>query len=218
MTSAKVSLDDRIQLWLMTLLRISVVIGGCAALYLREWGPFAYSVLALILMYLPALIKARTRVNLPVEFDVVLVLFMYAAVFLGKVGHAYEHFWWWDAALHTSAGFLLGYVAFLALYINVQQGKIKSTRLVFGLLIFCIALAFGAMWEIFEFGLDGLLGGNLQRGSLHDTMWDLIVDSVGALIMARIGVSIIFDKPRGLIGRLTDNFVRANPGFIKEKK
>ncbi len=216
MARARTSVEGKIERWLLIALRLSVAGAMAMSLVYREWGAFGYSVLALTLMFLPELIKSRTKINLPIEFSMVLVIFMYAAVFLGKVGHAYEHFWWWDGALHTSAGFILGYVAFLVLYVNVQAGNIKTTRWMLFLTIFCFALAFGALWEIFEFAVDHLLGGNLQRGSLSDTMKDLIVDSIGALIMARIGVSIICDRAQGPINRLTKKFISANPWIGKE--
>jgi hypothetical protein len=210
-------LDDRLQWYLLLFLRLSVVGGIALAAYYHEWGAFLFSLLALVFMFLPELIKSRAKVRLPIEFDLVLVGFMYASVFLGKAGAAYERFWWWDAALHTSAGFILAYIAFLVLYIKVLQKKIEATRLLFLLIIFCFAVALGAVWEIYEFTYDNLFNGFAQRGSLSDTMWDLIVDSIGALIMARIGVGIIFDKPRGFIARWTQNFVKANPGIGKGK-
>ncbi|HTE21450.1 MAG TPA: hypothetical protein VK674_00225 [Candidatus Limnocylindria bacterium] len=205
------SLDDRLQWYLLLFLRVSVIGGMGLSAYYHEWGAFLYSVLALALMFLPELIKSRARLRLPIEFDVVLVIFMYASVFLGKAGAAYERFWWWDGALHTGAGFILAYIGFLVLYIKVGQKQLQASRLLIGLMIFSVALAFGALWEIYEFGYDILFNGNAQRGSLHDTMWDLIVDGIGALVMARIGIGIIFDKPRGFIARLTKSFVKANP-------
>lgn len=185
------------------------------ALYYRAWGAFGYSVLTLLLMFLPRLIKSRAKLNLPIEFDMVLVAFMYAAVFLGKVGSAYERYWWWDSVLHTSSGFILGYVGFLLLYLKVQQKKIQASRKLIGLIIFSIALASGALWEIFEFGLDTIFHGDLQRTGIKDTMGDLIVDAIGGLIMARIGVRVIFDHKRGLIARWTHNFIQANPHLNK---
>lgn len=205
------SLDDRIQYYIMLVLKLSVLIAMVLALYYRSWGAFGYSVLTLILMFLPRWIKSRANLNLPIEFDMVLVVFMYTAVFLGKVGSAYERYWWWDTVLHTSAGFILAYVAFLLLYIKVQQKKIEASPKLIGLIIFSVALAFGAVWEIFEFGLDALFHGNLQRTGIKDTMGDLIVDAMGALVMARIGVQLIFYHGRGLMYRLTHNFIQANP-------
>lgn len=84
-------------------------------------------------------------------------------------------------------------------------------------MIFCIALAFGALWEIFEFGVDQLLNGNLQRGSLRDTMWDLMVDAIGALIMARVGIGQVFDNRRGFISRWTKRFISDNPHLKGQK-
>lgn len=205
------SLDDRIQHFILQVLKISVVFAMGIALYYREWGAFLYSVLALILMYLPVLIKSRINIKLPIEFDFVLVIFMYAAVFLGKVGHAYERFWWWDAALHASSGFILAFIGFLVLYINIERKKIQASRLLIWVSIFSFSLALGALWEIFEFGVDRLLNGNLQRGSLHDTMWDLIVDSIGAIVMATIGIGKIFDNKKGFVTRLTANYIKINP-------
>ena len=59
---------------------------------------------------------------------------------------------------------------------------------------FCFAVSIGAVWEIYEFSFDGLLGLNMQkflladgtplvgRAALTDTMKDIIVDTIGALI------------------------------------
>lgn len=208
-----VSLDDKIQAYLLVFLKLSVVGAMALASYYHEWGAFLYSVLTLVLMYLPEIIKSRAKIQLPIEYDFVLVIFMYLAVFLGKVGLAYERFWWWDAALHTSSGFILAFIGFLILYVNIQQKKIQASPLLIGLIIFSLALATGALWEVYEFGYDIIFHGNAQRGSLHDTMWDLIVDGLGALVMAWIGVRQIFGQPKGFIARWTQNFIQANPGI-----
>ena len=68
-------------------------------------------------------------------------------------------------------------------------------------------LHLGVVWEIYEFTFDGLLGLNMQkfaleggadligRAALVDTMKDLIVDCLGALIMSIIGyISLIYKK------------------------
>lgn len=209
--SPKQGSGNKFQQYLLTVLKLSVIGSMGLSVYYHLWGAFFYSILSLGLMFLPSLLKSRAKINLPIEFDVVLAIFMYASVFLGKVGQAYERFWWWDGALHTSAGFIVAFIGFLVLYINIQRGKIQANRLLVGVTIFCFALALGALWEIFEFGLDTLLNGDLQRSSLQDTMWDLIVDSIGALIMARVGIGQIFDNQKGIIHRLTIKFIKENP-------
>jgi hypothetical protein len=72
---------------------------------------------------------------------------------------------------------------------------------------FSFALAIGALWEVYEFSFDGLLGLNMQkfafadgtlmqgRDALADTMKDLIVDALGALGTSIMGyISIKFKK------------------------
>ena len=57
----------------------------------------------------------------------------------------------------------------------------------------------GALWEIYEFSFDGLLGMNMQKfrledgtllighEALRDTMEDIITDALGALIVSVVG-------------------------------
>ena len=40
--------------------------------------------------------------------------FIFFSVYLGSVRGYYGKFWWWDVALHTSSGFILGIAGFLA--------------------------------------------------------------------------------------------------------
>ena len=64
---------------------------------------------------------------------------------------------------------------------------------------FCFALAAGSVWEIYEYTFDGLLTLNMQkyaledgtllvgREALRDTMKDIIVDALSALIISILG-------------------------------
>ena len=38
-----------------------------------------------------------------------------------------------------------------------------------GLLSFCTAMTVGAMWEVFEYGMDQGFGLNMQKSGLDDT-------------------------------------------------
>jgi hypothetical protein len=62
---------------------------------------------------------------------------------------------------------------------------------------FCFALSLGALWEIFEFGMDSFLDLGMQKNSLVDTMWDLIVDTVGAAVVSLSGYFYVKYKKRG---------------------
>ena len=90
--------------------------------------------------------------------------------FLGEVRSWYERIWWWDIALHTSSGLLLGLVGFLLVYVLTENERIDlhmRPRFV-ALFAFLFAVAVGALWEIFEFAMDRMLGANMQKPMLDD--------------------------------------------------
>lgn len=190
---------------------------GLAAAY-RQWEILAFSILALGLTFLPEVIERRFRIFLPVEFDLVIVIFIYASIFLGAVGDAYERFYWWDAVLHMASGAILAYAGFLVFYISLQKGNGHAGGWFVALNVFSLALAFGAVWEIFEFAMDQLFGFNMQKSGLVDTMWDLIVDAVGALAMAIAAGLYVKNGGIGPIRRLTAKFVHENKGLLTEIK
>jgi hypothetical protein len=208
-------LDAKILHFLLVLLKFSVLAAIGWALLYGKWEFFFLCSLALLLMYLPEFIESRVKVSLPIEFDLVLVVFIYAAIFLGEAIDAYERFWWWDAALHISSGIIIGFAGFLMLYVQTLRGKISASPMFTGLIIFSFALAFGAIWEVFEYSMDQTFGLNMQKNGLQDTMSDLIVDGWGALAMAFVGARFIGSNGQGIIRRWVQKFINANPHLEK---
>lgn len=208
---AKKSLGEnaviQVLLWLLRLVILGTALWSLVNL---NWESFFLSVLAYILSFIPEIIELRFKTILPVEFDFTIALFVFLSVFLGEVGDVYERFFWWDALLHLSSGFILGYVAFLWLYIKVQQEKIDAGPKMYGFIIFCVALALGALWEIFEFFIDQFFGFNMQKSGLIDTMWDLIIDALGAGVMSFVGVMYMKNGGIGPIRNLTHTFMSQN--------
>lgn len=194
-------------LWVLRTIILGTVVW---TLFDANWESFLIALLAYVLSFIPEFIESRFKTILPVEFDFGITLFIFLSVFLGEVGDAYERFFWWDAVLHIASGFILGYAAFLWIYVKVQQGKLDAGPKMQGLIIFCVALALGTLWEIFEFAMDQLFGLTMQKTGLVDTMWDLIVDALGAGIMALIGVLYMKKGGVGPIRNLTHRFISQN--------
>lgn len=103
--------------------------------------------------------------TIPTEFQILAIIFVFAALFLGEVRSFYARFWRWDIALHTSSGLLLGIVGFLLVDVLNEHERIDfhmHPRFV-ALFAFVFAVAVGALWEIFEFGMDRIIGTNMQK-------------------------------------------------------
>jgi hypothetical protein len=192
----------------------AVMLGGLAlAIYERQWLNSFLIVSILCLTLLPAILGTRFKVHIPPQFELLAILFVFGSVFLGEIRGYYVRFDWWDVALHTGSGFLLGILGFLLVYVLNEDEHIDlhmKPKFV-ALFSFAFAVAVGAIWEIFEYGMDTLFGLNMQKSGLVDTMWDLIVDTVGAAAIALLGYRYMKRGTSYFAEQWIDKFIEGNP-------
>ncbi len=180
---------EKIKLTIFIVLRVIVIIAGVLAVYNSDWTNFTLAVLTLVVLFLPTLIERKLHLDFPGEFDILIVVFIFAALYLGEIQSFYFRFWWWDIFLHTLSGLIIGAIGFSLVYIlnSHDNVSINLSKVFVSIFSFCFALSIGAIWEIFEFSMDSFFGLNMQKSGLVDTMWDLIVDAAGALIFSILG-------------------------------
>lgn len=166
-----------------------IVLGFFYALYHNDWVNSAYILGIFILTFVPSVVKATYRIYFPIEFDLLILFFIYATLFLGEVGDFYNKFWWWDLFMHGFSAILLGIFGFVLVFILNEEEKIHLGLKPFFIAFFACSftISIGVLWEIFEFWMDHTFGLNMQKTGLDDTMKDLIVDCIGALIISTIG-------------------------------
>lgn len=197
-------------------LQAVMVVGAVLAAIEGLWFNVVVIAGIFVLTLLPLLLDRRFRIYVPAEFELLAVLFLFASLFLGWIHGYYLRFTWWDVALHAGSGFLLGILGFLLVYALNQDERVelhmKPGFIAF--FAFCFAVAAGAVWEIFEFFMDELLQAGMQHGGLLDTMWDLIVDSVAAGIMAALGYLWLRSGEDSFLERWIGEFVAENPGLF----
>ena len=176
-------------------------------------------------------------------------LFIFAAEILGELNAYYVKVPCWDDILHTVNGFLCAAVGFALIDILNRNEKFKFqlSPLYVAIVAFCFSMTIGVLWEFFEFGVDNLLGMDMQKDvvineirsvsldptktntviaksninevlingealgvggyldiGLYDTMKDLIVNFIGAVIFSIIGFFYIKNRGNGRIAR---NFI-----------
>ena len=146
------------------------------------------------------LIRQKT-LQIPRVMLVLYIAFLYCAIFLGEVRSFYYAVPYWDTILHTMIGAMLGALGFsmIAIFNNAERIPLNLPPVFIAVFAFCFALALGAVWEIYEFTMDSVFGTNMQKymldngtaligqAALQDTMKDIIVDAIGALVMSTIG-------------------------------
>ena len=171
--------------------------------------------------FLPVILGKRFQVKIPSEFELLAVIFIYASLFLGEVHGYYVRFWWWDIVLHTSSGFLIGILGFLLVYVLNEKKEIELDMKpgFVALFAFVFSIAIGAIWEMFEYGMDSFFGTEMQKSGLTDTMWDLIVNSIGALTISILGWGYLCTEgSNSFMERWIHDFIERNPRFFERKK
>lgn len=214
---------ERIHRWVFGILQGSMTLGAALAIYEGQWLNAVVIVGIILLMFVPTVLGRRFKVRIPAEFEILALLFVFAALFLGEVRGFYARLWWWDVALHTASGFLLGILGFLLVFVLNETKRIEMhMRPGFvALFAFVFAVAIGALWEIFEFTMDQTLGLQMQKptrgdpSGLTDTMFDLIVDAIGALVISLLGWWHMTRRTESFLAAWIRKFIERNPHLFR---
>jgi hypothetical protein len=157
--------------------------------------------LGIVVIFLPSIAERRWHIEIPSFMYIAFVVFLYAAIYLGELRSFYYRFADWDTVLHCFSGFMLGCLGFsvVSLFNDLEKFRIRMSSVFVALFAFMFALSLGALWEIYEYSFDGLLGLNMQkfagddglpfigRAALQDTMEDLAIDAVSAAAASILG-------------------------------
>ena len=199
-------------------LKVLILIGSIFCVFKEHYLLSFSSILVFIISSLPQVLSRKYKLKIPPEFDFMVVLFIFITLYLGNIQSFYEKFWWWDILLHTSSGFMLGIVGFLMIFILNERTDISLDIKpnFMAIFAFAFAVSLGVVWEIFEFAMDQIFNMNMQASGLVDTMWDLIVDSIGALVISILG-AIYYKRMNheSFLEKWLNKFIRNNPKLFK---
>lgn len=168
--------------------------------------------LGICVMAIPSILDRRLSIRIPDYMYVLYFLFLYCAIYLGEVRSFYYLIPQWDTVLHAFSGAMLGAFGFILVSVlnRTERIRVKLSPFFVSLFAFCFALAMGALWEIYEFSMDGLFSLNMQkfaladgtllvgRGALADTMQDLITDAVSSFGVTAVGFFTLRREERAL--------------------
>jgi len=171
-----------------------------------------FGLVALGLSLIPTLVRRKVHIVVPWEITFLIAL----ALFLHIGGYSYHWYLdlypWYDKVAHLISSITIALLGFLGVLIimRVSNGlEFERWHIFFFIVIF--TLAFGAIWEIWEFTLDTLASSYLTKPLQHsntDTMIDLITDLCGGMIIAILGTFYLKKKSAE---KWADSFLE--PGF-----
>ena len=157
-------------------------------------------ILGVVVLGVPNLLERKFSFEMPNGMSIAYFIFLYCAIYLGEVRQFYYIIPHWDDILHCFSGAMLGAFGFTLVVIlnDSKRVALDLSPYFICLFAFCFALSVGAIWEIYEFSLDWILGLNMQKhtysgkalvgnAALFDTMKDIIIDAAAAFVVSVVG-------------------------------
>jgi uncharacterized membrane protein HdeD (DUF308 family) len=160
------------------------VLAGVCLVYFVLQGNMAKIFEAVLIVAVLIIIKVvvkYTKTELFPALRFSILFFIFVTMFLANEFGLYDWIPYLDKIEHLFSGVIL---CFLGLLIFTQLNKEEEVRrlhaptAVWFSLFFAVAMA--GCWEIWEFTSDWLFGLHSQRGSLVDTMTDIICGTIAA--------------------------------------
>jgi len=154
----------------------------------------------IVVLLLPGIIQRKLKITIPPGMLAAFAIFMFCGVYLGEVHYFYYRVPHWDTLLHTFSGFALAAVgvSIVGLLNKSTTAPVSLSPGFVAIFAFCFAVAAGTVWEIYEYAVDTIANLNMQKyllesgealvgqAALADTMKDIIVDSLGAMVFSVI--------------------------------
>ncbi|MGN0179937.1 MAG: hypothetical protein ACI4DY_10960 [Monoglobaceae bacterium] len=138
--------------------------------------------LTLVLFLIPNFIETKLKITLPQTLEVIIIMFIFGAEILGELNAFYIKFPWWDDMLHTMNGFLMAAVGFSMVDILNKNDRFKFnlSPLFIAVVSFCFSMTIGVLWEFFEFSADRILMMDMQKDTVVNSVYSVLLNADGA--------------------------------------
>ncbi len=144
-----------------------------------------------LVLLLPRIFKKIFKIKITDAMELVYIIFIILAQFLGSVVNLYNTTWWYDLFAHFISGVLTSILALVIMdWFGVYNEKKKGFNFLF---IICFTLMVASIWEFLEYGTDTFLKMNVQHSietGVSDTMEDMLIAFLGSII---VGVSYLVE-------------------------
>jgi len=161
-----------------------------------------WAIVTFAITFLHDYFEKNKKIHIPDILESIIIIFIYAGIFLSARFNLYDDVFWWDVVLHTASGVILGFIGFLLIYKLNSRHSMNISPLLVAVFAFTFAVTMDVIFEIYEFLMDVIFGTDMQSWNLpertieigrtfqgiglRDTMSDLIFDTIGALLISVI--------------------------------
>lgn len=173
--------EHRSSFMLYFILRLLVIVMMVLQIFNRNYENVFLCILTLLLLIVPSFVQVTLKVELPTTLEIIILVFIFAAEILGEISEFYLVFPLWDTVLHTLNGFLAAAIGFSLVDLLNRSEKLtfKLSPLFMAIVAFCFSMTIGVMWEFFEFGMDQILGFDMQKDTIVHTVSSVLLNPTG---------------------------------------
>ncbi len=141
----------------------------------------ALCVMTLLLLLLPTVVEDTFKVDFPDVFEIIVMVFIFAAEILGEINAFYTRIPGWDTVLHTINGFMCAAIGFaiVDLFNRNKQYTFKLSPMYLAITSFCFSMTIGVLWEFFEFSMDWFFGFDMQKDYIIHAISSVSLDPTG---------------------------------------
>lgn len=152
---------------------------------------------------LPYLLNKIFKFKISPINELIYIVFIFLAHFLGSVVNLYKSIYWYDTFIHYLSGIS---VFFFGIEFLIRCDKYDKKNLLLNI-FFLMAISFmvAGIWEIFEFTNDQIFGKDAQKvieTGVTDTMKDIIMATLGCSLCSIIYYHELKDNKKFIFKKL----------------
>ena len=193
---------------------------GWGIYYITQNRPYYYILAFSALLFIPIvdLVYKLLRFQPIYQLNAFIYLFIFMLYTLGIVLQFYSYVPHFDKIAHTFSGAFVSFLALILCYLLKPSREIEESDFPLAS-VFSLAVSMGmaCFWEICEYTLDLVVHNDPQKvltTGIHDTMQDMIVCTIGALLMF-IPYYLYYKKKK--VGFIMGGFERMVQVNLKKK-
>lgn len=170
------------------ILRILVIVMLVLQILNQNYENVFLCILTLLLLIIPSFVQVTFKIELPTTLEIIVLPFIFGAEILGEIAEFYLVFPFWDTVLHTLNGFLAAAIGFsLVDLLNRSERTVFHLSPLFTAIVaFCFSMTIGVVWEFFEFGMDQIMGFDMQKDTVVSTIASVMLNGQGKNVPVKI--------------------------------
>lgn len=157
----------------------------------------------ILVLLLPKILRKIFNLKITPMLELIYIIFMFLAHFLGSIVNLYNITWWYDLFAHFTSGLLTGVLALIILkWLGMYNDKNKLFNIIF---IIAFALMVASLWEFCEYVVDKFTTMNVQHNietGVNDTMEDMLIAFLGSMV---VSIKYVFEKSKGIIKKIVSS-------------